>query len=92
MSKHDVNKVTGLTVYTTIPQSMKMQKCAHERVHERVMEIVQRASTVSHPPPSPLSLVWDDKNGHHYGHCNYTVVSDCCWSQAADQKERIYID
>lgn len=26
-SKHDVNKATGLTVSTAIPQSVMMQKC-----------------------------------------------------------------
>lgn len=49
-----------------------------------------RPSPIIAPPPLPL--VWGAMNGHHYGHCNYTVVSDCCWSEAADQKEWIHID
>ncbi len=49
VSKHDVNKVTGLTVYTTIPQSMMMQKCAHmcEKDHKREIEMGYSPSAIS---------------------------------------------
>lgn len=38
VSKHDVNKVTGLAVYTTIPQGMMLQKCAHICARDRERE------------------------------------------------------